>query len=256
MTRVALVDGDIVAFRCAASCKGEDPSSLANFRADQLIRDVIQATQAELVEVFLSGTRNFRYELFPDYKANRRESVDPIYRQSCKEYLITNWFASVSDGIEADDAIGIAHTTLTSVNNTPIICSIDKDFKQLSGEFYDFVKEEFFTVDPLEAQRYFYKQLLLGDRSDNIPGYDGKARQKPTKQIQAWYSMIDESDSESEMYAICWDAFHSASTSLDEATYRLHLTAQLCYILRKENHYWTMPVLDSHVQERIYEFSP
>jgi hypothetical protein len=33
-------------------------------------------------------------------------------------------------------------------------------------------------VSPLEGLRNFYFQLIMGDKTDNIPGYDGKMRLK------------------------------------------------------------------------------
>ena len=232
---VALIDADIVAFRCAASCKGDDPLEIANLRADNLMRQIIATTGAESFIPFISGTRNFRYELYPDYKANRTKEPPP-HRQGVKNFLVEEWLANVSDGIEADDAIGIHHTTFKEAGETPIICSIDKDFKQLSGRFYDFVKDTFFEVSEVEAERFFYKQLLLGDKSDNIPGYDGKPRQTPTKAILSWYEDIDATDDPLDMYAVCREAFND-----DEA---LHLTAKLCFILRREDTHWKPPLLD------------
>lgn len=232
--RVALVDGDIVAFRCAASANN-DPEEIALLRADQLMRDIGAACQADLTCTFISGHRNFRYDLYPEYKANRRESVDPVHRQATKNFLVTEWAALVSDGYEADDHIGITHAAFGG--DTPIICSIDKDFKQLSGEFYNFVKNEFFHVDEVNAKRFFYKQLILGDKSDNIPGYDGKPRAKPTKEIQRYWDFLDGLDSELDMYLQVVDAFMAAGQTVDDVL----LTAKLCYIWRKENDEWKPP---------------
>ena len=236
---VALIDSDIIAYRCAASCKGDDPLEIANLRADNLMRQIIEKTGADQYIPFISGTRNFRYDLYPEYKANRTKEP-PIHRQGVKNFLVTEWMAQVSDGIEADDAIGIAHTTAKESGEVPIICSIDKDFKQLSGKFYDFVKDEFFDVDEVGAERYFYKQLILGDKSDNIPGYDGKARQAPTNPIKSWYYDIDQTDDPLEMYGIAYDAFMEGGQQESD----LHLTAKLCFILRREEVYWTPPLLD------------
>lgn len=237
---VALIDSDIVAYRAAASCKGDDPLEIANLRADGLMHQIIQTTGADHFVPFISGTRNFRYELYPEYKANRTKPP-PIHREGVKNFLVTEWLAQVSDGIEADDAIGIKHTELKEAGERPVICSIDKDFKQLSGHFYDFVKDMFFTVGDTEADRFFYKQLLLGDKSDNIPGFDGKARQSPTKLISHFYSLIDETDDPLLMYRHCYDAFIDHG-GLEEED--LHLTAKLCFILRREGVFWTPPLLD------------
>ena len=235
--RVALVDADIIAFRCSASCKGDDPIEIANLRADKLVHQILDATQADAYELFISGTENFRYDIYPDYKANRRDSVDPIYRQACKEFLVIEWLAQVSEGYEADDAIGIEHSRFKAQGDIPIICSIDKDFHQFAGRFYNFVTEKHYEISKDEALRNFYKQLILGDKTDNIPGYDGKARQKPTKIIQYYYDLIGTTLTEWAMYDICLDAYMEGGQTQDD----LHLTAQLCYILRTREDKWKPP---------------
>lgn len=53
------------------------------------------------------------------------------------------------------------------------IASTDKDLDQVSGEHYDFVKDVRYTVDPERGLRFFYFQLLTGDRTDNIIGIEG-----------------------------------------------------------------------------------
>ncbi len=235
--RVALVDGDIIAFRASASCKGDDPPEIANIRADKLINQIIESTQVDDVKVFISGQRNFRYDLYPLYKANRK-STEPPHRQSCKEFLVVEWNGRVSDGYEADDAIAIEHTRLTKKGLAPVICSIDKDFQQLAGEFYNFVSEDSFFVTELQAKRTFYKQLVLGDKSDNIPGFDGKARQKPTKVIQYHHELIDGAETDVEMYNQCLDAFCESGGQTEDD---LILTAKLCYLLRHEDDVWHPP---------------
>jgi len=77
------VDADIVAFRCAASVepsKKAEPRILtpeetaferdiAIARCDTLMRELIHTTQADTYNCFLSGRGNFRYKVYPEYKA-------------------------------------------------------------------------------------------------------------------------------------------------------------------------------------------
>lgn len=72
--------------------------------------------------------------------------------------------------MEADDAISIAATEL---GEDAVIVSIDKDLDQLPGWHYNFVKRNLYYVTASEGIRNFYRQILTGDRVDNIIGLRG-----------------------------------------------------------------------------------
>jgi len=232
---IALIDSDIVAFRCAASCKGEDGPEIANIRADKLMRQILERTGSESYRAFLSGSRNWRKDLYPEYKANRRDMPNPEHLYSCKEFLIKEWNAEVSDGIEADDDISIAWALDP---DGVVVCSIDKDFHQLHSSFYNFVKDEIYSINEIQAMRYFYKQTILGDKGDNVPGYDGKARQAPTKAIQAVYEDLEECQTAEECYKTCLTAYEEVGRTEDD----LILTAKLLYLWRRNPDEWTPPI--------------
>lgn len=102
----ALIDGDIVVYSNAASAE-DDPVEVAYMRIDQMMHSILDTTGADTFRVFLSGSNNFRHEIYPEYKANRKDMIDPRWRKACKEYLVREWDAEVTDGYEADDALGI-----------------------------------------------------------------------------------------------------------------------------------------------------
>lgn len=232
---IALVDADLVAYRCAASANN-DPLEIALIRCDKTLQGISQNLGTDDLKLFLSGSRNFRYDLYPDYKANRRDMVRPIHLQACREYLVNEWNAEVSDGYEADDAIGISWNSQFASDT--VICSLDKDLKQLGpANHFNFVTGEHLFVDELTAVNTFYKQLLLGDKSDNVPGFDGRPRAKPTKYIQACYKDLDDMESEQEMFDYVRSVYKS-----DEL---LLLCGRLLYILRdQEATLWEFPVAE------------
>ncbi len=223
---IALIDSDIVAFRSAASCKEGDGLDICLLRIDNLMNQILGACGTDRYRSFLSGSRNWRKDLYPAYKANRTKE-DPPFRQAAKEYLITHWNSEVSDGLEADDEIGIAKT---EHGDEAIICSIDKDFKQFGGKFYDFVKDEHYQVTKLQALHYFYEQMLLGDRSDNVPGFDGMARQKPTNYLKNICQQLRYLSEEEDMYNLVYEVFVDKD--------QFELTGQLLYIWRKNPDKW------------------
>ncbi len=173
--RVALIDGDIVAYRSSASCEPSktrehrEEEFVAKGRANDICNRIGDKCQADELRVFLSGVGNFRYVLFPNYKANRVGVPKPKHLGAVQQLLVKKWGAKVIDGMEADDAIGIAANADTNF----IVCSIDKDLRQIAGEHFNFVKNEFEVVSPEAAAYQLYSQMLIGDTSDNVRGVDG-----------------------------------------------------------------------------------
>lgn len=231
MSKLALIDGDTIAYRCAASCEPSkkraqergipieelerEPLDFAIGRADELVYRILNTTQAERHRLFLSGSSNFRKQLFPDYKANRARLVRPVHLENVREFLVREWRAEICDGYEADDGIGIA-----AQENT-IICANDKDFRQLAGEHYNFVRDEFEVVDEDAAALNFFTQMLVGDTNDNVRGVDGIG---PVKAGRLLHSCDP-----GEMYARVLAAYGDDG--------RFLLTYRLLRLLRSEEEY-------------------
>ena len=119
--------------------------------------------------VLLSGPDNFRNDIATvrGYKANRKEDHKPHWYQQIRNYLTEQWDAEVIEGREADDECAIL--TYQGDGET-IICTIDKDLDQVPGWHYDYVKKVFYHTNKDEGHALFYKQVLSGDSTDNIPG--------------------------------------------------------------------------------------
>lgn len=174
----AIVDGDLVAFRCAASAEGEEEAWVACARAENFIKEILESTGATSYEVWLTGTNNFRYEVYPEYKANRKDGYRPKWEKAVKEYLQVHHDAQVLDNAEADDALGFRMYEVRASGESAICVTNDKDLKQIEGDHYDPVKKEIFTVTPEEADRWFYYQMLVGDPVDNLKGAKGIGKVK------------------------------------------------------------------------------
>lgn len=78
------------------------------------------------------------------------------------------------------------------INEEPIICSLDKDLLQVTGKHYNFVKQEFRTISPIEGRFNFYWQFIMGDKSDNVFGFDGIARQTVPKKLEGMQHEMQE----------------------------------------------------------------
>lgn len=216
---IALIDADIVAYRNAAASEN-DGLEIALVRIDRMMQNILDTTKSSSYKAFLSGDTNFRNEINPDYKANRKTIVRPQYLNECKEYLVTEWHSRVTDGYEADDALGFNQT------DESIICTIDKDLMMIPGKHYNFIKEEFTDVSELDGIKTFYKQCLIGDTSDNIIGVSGIGPVKAAK-------IINHFETEIGMFDVVMDLYSPNHT--EEEVNRFWMNADCLWIQRIEN---------------------
>lgn len=198
---ISLIDGDLIAYRCAASCEKQgvvtEDLGIAQARAHDLLVRILKTNGSDDYMMFLSGDNNFRKQVNPEYKANRKDMKRPEYLDAMKAWLTDQWKAVTIDGLEADDLLAIE---LTKDPENRVVCSLDKDLRQVPGWHYSWEisgtsttgkqwirPEEKLLVSPSEGSFNFYWQMVMGDASDNVFGFDGKARQKVPKFLESWY---------------------------------------------------------------------
>lgn len=218
MDNIAIIDADIVAFRCAASAEAE-PEEIAVLRADKLMRDILYLTESEAYVAYLTGANNFRKQIYPEYKANRKDKPKPVHLPAIRKFLQDEWNVLVSDGCEADDMLGVEQMERTNT----VICSIDKDLLQIPGRHYNFVKNEWTSVEGQQGLRHFYEQLLKGDKTDNIPGIAGLGNVKAQR-------LLEGCETEQEMFDVCREQYDNDALML--------LYGKLLWIWRKPNDIW------------------
>jgi hypothetical protein len=122
------------------------------------------------VRIFLSGKTNYRNNIatIVPYKVSRLNAAKPYHYQNIRDYLIQYCGAEVTDGYEADDAV--AFTQCQAEPGTTIICTIDKDLQGVPGYNYNMNKKMAHHITEGEAMRFFYRQVLTGDGTDDIQG--------------------------------------------------------------------------------------
>jgi 5'-3' exonuclease len=254
----ALIDGDLIAYRCAASCQKQgvvtEDFSIAQARANNLLVNIKQEVGATEHRVFLSGGENFRKTICPSYKANRVDQERPAYLEPLREWLVVNWGATVTDGIEADDALGIAQTEANDKGHSTVICSLDKDLKQVPGYHFSWEiqgtgstgkqwkkEAELSYVTPREGLFNLYWQLFMGDRADNVPGYDGKMRATVPKFMEVFYHELNALTTEQEMFKYVYDMY---GDNLEQ----MLINGQCLYVLRHEEDNWlknVQPIMEA-----------
>lgn len=143
---------------------------------------LLEKLEATSHHVYLTGKGNFREQIatLSPYKGNRTDVEKPVHFAACRSWFENYQHASVTNGQEADDAIGIDAAKLTGnvQGITPIIASIDKDLRQLWGRHYEWHKDAKFAINQDSSDRWFWLQMLMGDSADNIPGIKGLGPKK------------------------------------------------------------------------------
>lgn len=224
-----LVDADIVVFRAAFSAEDEPEPWVACSRADFMLKEMCEALETNSMELWLSGNNNFRYKVFPEYKANRIDAKRPKWEKEVREYLLTTWKANVSDGCEADDMLGVRAVEL---HDTAIIATIDKDLDMIPGWHYNFVKREKYFVSSEEAIRHFYYQCIVGDAADGIKGVPGLGPKKAKNILDACDEEAARTGVERELM------YYDAVSGLFSCYEEFEMTAKCLWIWRKPGDIW------------------
>jgi DNA polymerase-1 len=153
-----LVDADYVVYKCCASAESE-----IDFGEDVIVvtskfSDAIACVKRELNKI----SQNFQ----PDYKGHRNRKKPCGYKRVINA-LKEEYQVIVMPQLEADDALGIYATA----NPGNVICSPDKDMRQIPGQLFDM--KELISVTPEEGMQWHYIQTLAGDQTDGYAGVPG-----------------------------------------------------------------------------------
>ncbi len=153
--------------------------------SSMLIKLLKEHEGARVAVIFDAARKNFRYDLYDQYKANRTETPEDLIPQFPLVRDATAAFGLPGlelDGYEADDLIATYARQAAALGENVIIISSDKDLMQVVNDnivMLDPMKEkiidragvfEKFGVGP---EKVIDVQSLIGDSSDNVPGVPG-----------------------------------------------------------------------------------
>ena len=157
-----------------------------------ILRKFLEEHNHDKVVVFWDGESNssIRKSIYPQYKENRRESMNEykyesyLYQRSrVKQYLEEIFVRQIEvEDNEADDLI--AHYCKISKDEQIIIFSADKDLTQLISEnvtIYSPITKQYFkngdmiSINKVDIPHYnvLVTKVFTGDKSDNIDGIQG-----------------------------------------------------------------------------------
>jgi hypothetical protein len=83
--------------------------------------------------IALTSKTNFRRDIDPTYKGNRKGQRKPLCYARCVEQLQADYKTYCFDGLEADDVMGIFATRVKG----SMICSMDKDMKTIPATIFN-----------------------------------------------------------------------------------------------------------------------
>jgi len=229
----ALIDGDIYAYRYAFKNTqtfdwGDTQSELADL--DQAKADIDKSFEQLSRElntvnliVCLSSMTNFRKQINPNYKANRKSVPKPTLLTDIRKFFIMEYPVKLWDGLEADDVMGILATDKKSSSGKRIIVSTDKDMLTIPGRVYNPRTKKLRRITKDEADYNFYRQVLMGDPVDN---YSGVPRVGPVRADKILQEVALE-----EYWEACLSAFLGVGLTEEDAL----LNARMARILRVED---------------------
>lgn len=144
--------------------KGAFKSAIKEYEAFAEIEALSQGFKIGKVIPVISYKTNFRYTVFPEYKANRKdkehtESFIALRKWARKKYSY--------EDVEADDVVAYY------VRKGAIGFSADKDLlKGVPGIWFDtyHARQQWVYTTERDAMRFNLMQYLAGDPSDSIPG--------------------------------------------------------------------------------------
>jgi len=196
---IPLIDGDILRYELGfaaetgwrAITEREDAIPPFGYVEDLFqqrlasINNILQTEQDPII-IFTKG-KTFRYDIAKrkPYKGTRKEHK-PWHYNNLTVYMKHVLGAIEITHLEADDLLSVIHTALP---NDTVICSRDKDLRQVPGLFYSWElgRQPSYgpiLIDPIGSLQisddnkkvsgsglsFFYAQVLMGDSTDNIPG--------------------------------------------------------------------------------------
>ena len=174
-----LIDADYIVYKCCAAAEteidwGDDVivvSSRFSEAYDKVQRELFNiATDLGCFDdsiLFFTDSINFRKRIDPAYKGHRNRKKPCGYRRVINK-LKEDYQVIVMPELEADDALGIYATK----EQGHIICSPDKDMRQIPGDLYD-LSTGVITITKEEGDRWHLIQALAGDQTDGYSGVPG-----------------------------------------------------------------------------------
>tara|TARA_B100000085_G_scaffold64451_2_gene57273 strand:+ start:22506 stop:25220 length:2715 start_codon:yes stop_codon:yes gene_type:complete len=200
-----LIDGTAYLYRAfhalppLTNKQGENTGAIHGF-LKALFKIIEDFAPEHIGLIFDAKGKNFRHDIYSEYKANRSKMPDELSEQIPKLYEILELLGYppiIIDGVEADDVIGTLSRQFRKTKDVRIF-SGDKDFAQLVNSSVAIINPiTLETMDEVAVKKKFgidAKHIidylaLVGDKSDNIPGLPGVGSKTASRLINQYGSV-------------------------------------------------------------------
>ncbi len=256
-----LVDGSSYLYRAFFASQQADlrnaagePTGAIRVMVSMLRSLMREYSDSQIAVIFDAKGKNFRNDLYPEYKANRSAMPDDLRSQVAAVHACIRAMGLpllIEEGVEADDVIGTLAIQATETKLHTLISTGDKDMAQLVSshvELIDTMKnvrtniagvEEKFGVPPHLIIDYL---ALRGDTSDNIPGVPGVGKKTAIALLQGIGSIKDIYDNIDKVPALGFRGSKTMPKKLEDNREMADLSYKLATIK-------TDVELDVHVSE-------
>lgn len=201
--RTLLIDGDVIAYQVAFTNQtdidwGDETTStiLTEERAcaaiDQEVARLLEHLKADDAILCLTDGANFRMEVLPSYKSNRKEVARPLLLPAMRKHILDNHKSYLRPTLEGDDCMGILATHPTLIKGEKVIVSIDKDMKTIPTKVYNPNHDEDGIVDITEevANWWHLFQTITGDTTDGYKGCPNAGKVKAEELLANPYILV------------------------------------------------------------------
>jgi DNA polymerase-1 len=224
-----LFDADIIAFKAAAATEqpinwGDGIWTLHGYEQDVIdhamsyMQSVADKLDTQDVLLFLTGANNWRKDILPSYKSNRKATRKPLMLPFIRQFMVDNLDATIVDTLEADDLLGIEATSTDDC----IIVSEDKDLKTIPTMVYNPQKDdEPVRISEFTAAWNHMFQTLTGDSTD---GYSGCPKVGPV----AAKKILQDIDQVEDLWPAVVAAFKKQNLS-EEVALQQAQVARICH---------------------------
>jgi len=146
----------------------------------KIINDMEEIYTVDKIITFNGSKGNFRKQITPTYKANRKKQTLPPLLHPMHQYVKDNYGSKFCYGRETDDLVAEYWKKLSDQfgRDEILIISIDKDYKQFPCLLYNyhFKHREIYDITEEQALYNFYEQMIAGDTADNVNYFKGKGK--------------------------------------------------------------------------------
>lgn len=189
-----VVDIESYIYRACTACKTlrRDPHDMYIYTESfdlrkglEFIDNFIEDLRAKFLTndtvLVVGDTNNWRKQYHPDYKANRKDKEKPVMYEIILKELYNKYDVVSLPNLEADDTCRIIYEDNKNYPVRKLLVSIDKDFHSFPCELYDPLHDKQYVINQTEADYNLMKQIIMGDKADNIQGLEGYGEIKATK---------------------------------------------------------------------------